>query len=157
MPSRLLLLALATLVSACGGSTPRAAARPADPLDALSWLAGHWVADEGEARTEEQWLPPAGGTMLGVGRTVERGETVHHEWLRIEARAGAIVYVASPATQARTDFTLVPSAAPHTAIFENLEHDYPQRIVYVRDGDRLDARIEDAAGANVTRWRFTRP
>ena len=155
MPSRL-LLALAALVTACGGSTPNAAPVPADPLDGLAWLAGYWVADDGASRTEEQWLPPAGGTMLGVGRTVSGRETVHHEWLRIEAREGAIVYVASPATQARADFTLVPSDTPRTATFENLEHDYPQRIVYVRDGHRLEARIEDAAGTNVTRWRFTR-
>ena len=40
-----------------------------------------------------------------------------------------------------TGFALVESG-PRRAVFENPGHDFPQRIVYERTGDRLDARIE---------------
>ena len=28
------------------------------------------------------------------------------------------------------------------AVFENPAHDFPQRVIYKRDGDKLNARIE---------------
>ena len=34
-----------------------------------------------------------------------------------------------------------------SVVFENLQHDFPQRIIYRRDGDRLCARVEGPASA----------
>ena len=43
-----------------------------------------------------------------------------------------------------------------TVIFENLEHDFPQRIIYRREGDRLIARIEGEVNGTleVTEWAW---
>ena len=43
-------------------------------------------------------------------------------------------------------------------VFENPEHDYPQRILYLRDGDELTARIEGTAGGveKSSEWTWTR-
>jgi hypothetical protein len=32
--------------------------------------------------------------------------------------------------------------APGRVVFENAAHDFPQRVIYRRDGERLVARIE---------------
>ena len=34
-------------------------------------------------------------------------------------------------------------------VFENPEHDFPQRIIYTRSEDRLQARIEGDVGGEI--------
>ena len=43
-----------------------------------------------------------------------------------------------------------------SVVFENLGHDFPQRIVYRRDVDRLTARIEGEADGQLdaTEWSW---
>lgn len=121
------------------------AAPPAHADDAalarLGWLAGCWSSESGEAGSGEHWMPLAGGTLLGVGRTVKQGRTVDHEFLQIREVDGRIVYIASPARQKTAQFSAV-RVGDGEVVFENLEHDFPQRIIYRLDGQRLHARIE---------------
>lgn len=52
-------------------------------------------------------MAPAGGSMIGMGRTVSGGHTIEFEYLRIEERGGQIYYVASPKGRCPgTDFKL---------------------------------------------------
>jgi hypothetical protein len=112
-------------------------------LQSLSWLAGCWAAEAGEKGSVEHWLVPAGATMLGVGRTVKNGKTVEFEFLRIQINAeGKLVYTALPSGQAEAAFTQ-QAIAPNSVTFENLEHDFPQRVSYrLLATNRLLARIE---------------
>lgn len=112
-------------------------------VEALSWLAGCWAAEGGEAGSGESWTAPAGGTMLGVGRTVRGGRTRAHEFVLIrETDAGGLDYVAHPSDQPPASFALV-RLGEREAVFENPAHDFPQRIVYRLEGeDVLRARIE---------------
>src|SRR5690349_9435796 len=86
-----------------------AAAQAADsPLARVAWLAGCWRGLNGEPGTAEHWMPLAGGTLLGVGRTVRQGRTVEHEFLQIrETPEGRLVYIASPSGQPTATFTAV--------------------------------------------------
>jgi hypothetical protein len=112
-------------------------------LARLSWLAGCWAAERGEPGSGEQWMAPAGGSMLGMGRTVRGGRTVEHEFLLIRVdEQGRAVYVARPSGQREASFAAV-ELGPDAVTFENLQHDFPQRILYrLLPGDRLAARIE---------------
>lgn len=110
-------------------------------LDELAWLAGHWQGSADGVVTEELWLAPAGGLMLGLHREVAPGRPAAFEYLRIEVRGLGPVYVASPGGGAATEFPMVASG-PMEAVFENPGHDFPQRIIYRREGDTLIARIE---------------
>lgn len=107
----------------------------------LAWLAGHWIRQEDARTSEEIWLPATRNLMLGINRTVHAGETRAFEFLRIELSATDTVYLASPGGREPTPFPLV-SQTDASATFENPEHDFPQRIIYRREGDRLHARIE---------------
>lgn len=81
-------------------------------LAALSWVAGCWAAGRGDRGSGEQWMPLAGGTMLGVGRTVRDGAAVEYEFLQIRKNAeGKLVYIALPSGQAETTFTMTSAAA----------------------------------------------
>jgi hypothetical protein len=114
-----------------------------DPqLDVLGWLSGSWTGVVDGARVEEHWSVPAGGSMLGMNRTVVGGRTVFFEYLRIEAHDESIVYLASPRGRyPPTPFTMAGMGERQVS-FENPEHDFPQRIVYAREGESLHARIE---------------
>src|SRR5688572_24563646 len=133
-------------------------------IDQLDWLAGHWVSESeaGSLVNEELWLAPAGGLMLGVNRTLEGGRAVFYEFVMIREMNGHIAYLAMPGGQSPpTVFPLVESSAGMTAIFENPAHDFPQRIVYRRDGDQLTATLTGGSGEEeveprLEQWNWRR-
>ncbi|HEY1398277.1 DUF6265 family protein [Roseateles sp.] len=131
---------LLTLLSSL--ASPPAHAEEAQ-LERLSWLAGCWAAEKGEPGSVEHWLPLAGGTMLGIGRTVKNGRTVEHEFLQIRLNAeGQVVYIALPSRQKEATF-VATSIGERAVTFENPAHDFPQRILYKAVGETgLAARIE---------------
>jgi len=124
-------------------------AEATDRLEELGWMAGSWAATDGDARREEHWTSAAGGIMLGVHRDVGPGGTAF-EFLRIEETPRGVVYLASPQGRPATAFALVESAG-ESAVFANPEHDFPQRILYWRDGDGLCAAVEGAMDGETVR------
>ncbi len=87
-------------------------------------------------------MKPAGGTMLGMSHTVAGGRTRQFEFMRIvQEENGDIFFVAMPSGQKEARFKLT-LASEREVRFENPEHDFPQRIIYRRDGDSLVGRIE---------------
>ena len=110
-------------------------------LAGLDWLAGKWIMQNGTTTVEEWWMEPSGGAMLGLSRTVRDGKMGAFEYLRIDQTDKGLAYLASPQGHPATPFYL-RSIEAQKVTFENPEHDFPQRIVYWRSGDRLCARIE---------------
>lgn len=106
----------------------------------FGWLAGHWCSDEGGRRVDEVWLSEAGGATHGLSRTVSHGKVESFEFMRIERDGAKITFLAQPDGVAPTAFALVEHGAQH-ASFANAAHDFPNRIDYRRDGDRLHAQI----------------
>lgn len=114
----------------------------AQDIGSLNWLAGCWRAEGGEPGSQEQWMAPAGGGMLGMARTIRRGKVGEFEFLQIIANAeGRLTYVAKPSGQAEASF-VVKEQGEQSVTFENPAHDFPQRISYKREGLVLKARIE---------------
>lgn len=54
----------------------------------LSWLAGCWAYDDEAPGSGEYWMPPAGGTMFAISRTIHDSRTIAFEYLRIEGQSG---------------------------------------------------------------------
>lgn len=107
-------------------------------VEALGWLTGCWKGEGGE----ECWLPPLGGGMVGMNRGPEReGRAPGFEFLRIVEEEGDLVYLASPSGRyPPTPFRSIEIDA-HKAVFENPEHDFPQRITYWLDVSSAQARL----------------
>jgi hypothetical protein len=112
-------------------------------IDDLEWLSGCWAAANQDAGSGEQWMPPAGGTMLGISRSVRDGRTVAFEFIRIAEQAdGELVFIASPSGQNTTQFSMT-SLGDREVIFENPDHDFPQRIIYrLISDEELLGRVE---------------
>ena len=111
-------------------------------LKDLDWLAGAWVLTKGDRTIEESWMRPAGGMMVGMSRTLNSGKAQGFEFLRIEQRGDDLFYIAQPQGRPPTEFKLVKSSATEV-VFENLQHDFPQQISYIRNADgSMTARIQ---------------
>jgi hypothetical protein len=133
-----------------------AAMAPTPParVEEVSWLAGHWRECTPRGETSETWTDARGGVMLGISKAV-RGDRVDWELARIDTTPQGIALFASPKGQAPTAFRAV-SVTAERAIFENRDHDFPQRVIYRRRGDRLTARIEGTVGGQprAVEWQY---
>ena len=111
-------------------------------VESLSWIAGCWEGGKKNVY-HEQWMKPSGKMMIGMARTVAGGKTTTYEFMRLhEDNNGDVFYTALPSGQSETTFKLI-SMDDTTAVFENPEHDFPQRIIYsLRLNGSLVARIE---------------
>ena len=102
---------------------------------------------------EEYWMAPRGTSMLGMGRTVRDDKLVDHELVVLREEGDGLAYEAHPPGQATATF-LSREVTTARVVFENLQHDFPQRIGYERSGDRLLAWIEGPRDGKVRRIEF---
>lgn len=134
----------------------RAAEGPATPrIEDFGWLAGRWESERNGRRVSEQWMGPAGGTMLAMSRTVQDGRTREWEFLVLAVDAeGGVTLTAAPSGQARTTFKLA-TWTRDSFVVENPTHDFPQRIGYALQPDgSLRAWIEGERGGKTRRIEF---
>jgi hypothetical protein len=128
----------------------------------MAWLASKWLGTRSSGSSiEEHWIPPHGGAMLAVSRTVNtKGRMSAFEYLRIIERDGGLVYVAQPGGAKATEFVLTEltnGTGSTIAVFENPRHDFPRRIVYELSADgRLTASIGQLKGGTPVRFEFKR-
>lgn len=150
-------LPMITLVLAACTQLQPAAATPADDAARLSWLAGCWSGTADGVVTEEHWTSPAGGALLGMNKAVANGRLASFEHLRIAVHEGRLCYLASPQGGAVTAFCAV-EIGDRRVVFENREHDFPQRIIYRRDGEQLHARVEGTLDGKPAgdEWEWSR-
>jgi hypothetical protein len=110
-------------------------------IKSLSWISGHWVDDPEFIQTEEFWLEPRAGLMLGLHRDILDGNKFFFEYLRIEQVDEKIIYYASPRGNKAVGFTLTDQEE-FLAIFENQENEFPKRIIYKLIDDKLHVKID---------------
>lgn len=140
-------------LAALAVALPAAATSPNTALP--EWLTGRWCTVEGaRGQTCEQWLPAAGGMMLGVSQTVRGGKTSEFEFMRIAVDGNTAVYLAQPGGKPAVAFRAV--AGGEGVTFVNTAHDYPQRIHYRVKGDALTAEISLADGSKPMRFDYRR-
>ena len=135
-----LVIVLVAFAIASAGGDPRPA------LDRFDWLEGDWVRQATRGEVIESWKRVSQHTMEGVASITSQGETRITEHLRIESLGDDVFYIAKPRENPfPTPFKLIESDGMRF-VFENPDHDFPQRILYTGDGgDGLAVRIEGLA------------
>jgi hypothetical protein len=112
----------------------------------LDWLIGCWETPDKSAI--EAWVKYENGDLGGFSVTVEGGQVIFHEVLRIVSFAdGSATYTAHPVRQPSTTFK-AKSVSGTEVTFSNPSHDFPQEVSYRRDGNRLFATISALNGKN---------
>lgn len=80
--------------------------------------------------------------MVGMHRDLRGGKAKNFEFFRIEEREDGLWYLTQPRGQSATAFKAKEVSASRV-VFEKLDHDFPQRIIYWREkSGELRARIE---------------
>lgn len=108
-------------------------------LKDLVWLSGTWDRTNSKPGRigHERWLAPSSNEMLGYGVTMKGSDTLFIEKLRIIASDTGTYYVADvPENKRPVPFKLTGSTST-AFIFENKKHDFPKRIEYKREGEKL--------------------
>lgn len=133
-------------------STPRgtSALDSAASISGLAWFAGSWETDDHGRYVEEHWTRLAGGTMLGMSRTVREGKTIAFEFIRLESRPDGIFYVAQPQGRPPVDFKLAELQGQEATFVNPAHGDHLKKIVYRKNSDgSLTARIEGENGGQA--------
>jgi hypothetical protein len=129
----ILLLAVATSANC----------QPKSEIKKLSWLAGEWTSTNPKPglTAYETWTISQVGELGGAGVTMNGKDTVFIEKFRITSRDGNLYYVADvPENKARVYF-LLTEITGNGFTCENPQHDFPKKIVYLKDGKHLKATI----------------
>ncbi len=127
---------------------------PNAKISDLAWIAGSWSSENGGTVTEEQWLEPRVGMMVGVNRMAFPNGKGTFEFLRIAETEQGLTYFASPTGKPATAF-LIRSLEQHKVIFENMANDFPQRIIYERVDETLAASIEGDLNGKTKSMKWT--
>lgn len=139
------------LVTLAVGNSIHAQTKPS--VADLFWLSGCWQGHQGIAVIEEMWSKPAGTTMLGLGRTVKNNRTVSFEFMQFREQNGTLAFLPQPQGGAQVTFPL-KEFTRGKFVFENLTHDYPQRVSYQRKNSLLVASIEGTQNGKFSRQEF---
>ena len=133
----------------------------AAPQDApFAWMVGTWCTKPRptpSGTTCEEWRPTADGGVRGISRTRRERMTTVDEAMEIRRDGAGWIFHAEPHGQAPADFRAGADDVAELAVsFENAVHDYPQRVRYWRDGEKLMAEIAMADGSKAVTWEYHR-
>jgi hypothetical protein len=118
----------------------------AQNIDQLGFMSGCWAFTAGERQVEEFWIKPAGGTMMGVGRTVAGGKATFTEYYQIRNLDGVLTMIVQLKLAATTTPFRLTKVSPNEAVFSS-DLEYPARLIYRRQKDgSLFARAEGTQG-----------
>ena len=105
----------------------------------LNWLAGYWLSCRGGREVAETWSDDRGGVLFGTTVSLG-GDRVSSERTVMTMVEGRLAFVYEP-TGANVVFPLRVMEG-QSAVFENPDNDFPQRVIYSRRADVLTGRIE---------------
>lgn len=110
-------------------------------IDKLDFLAGHWRAKRGTGVMDEIWMPPSGGTMSGMSRTVREGKTTFTEFFQVSEVESKITMrliqkIGSPAI----DFKAI--VGDNEVTFVSTNDPNKATVKYQRSKDNLTAVVQ---------------
>lgn len=114
------------------------------PITHAKWLIGSWKNQSVKTLDIETWKKLNDSIFLGRSYSLKGTDTVSSEHIKLEQHAGKLYYI--PTVKNQNDgkavtFTLTSSDKKHL-VFENPEHDFPQKITYTQiSKDSLVAEI----------------
>jgi hypothetical protein len=109
----------------------------------LNWLEGKWIRTNVKPgkSASEMWKKISGTEWKGKGVTLKGTDTLFVEKLKLIVKEGNIYYVADvPENKTEVLFKFT-ELNDHGFVCENPKHDFPKKISYQRDGNKIKAVI----------------
>jgi len=147
-----LLLILLLGVSCGSNSSSQEGKKPkrATHIDDYSWMLGTWLAHGLEFF--EVWEKQDDSTYIGKAYKELGVDSTLNEVISFEYRKGEFFYVPTVRKQNNGQPVVFKCVNPDLEFiqFENLEHDFPNRIVYFKRGPvHMDVKIESVTNGYV--------
>lgn len=116
---------------------------------------GKWKMEIENAEVYEEWEMLSETELVGKSYNIKNEVQIISENLYFKKFADQWTYVAVPEGQSIALFALI-EYSPKKFVFENKEHDFPQRIIYEfhKDG-KLTAAIEGDVNGELKRKEFS--
>lgn len=117
------------------------------------WLIGNWENKTDQGTLSENWEKTNDSVFHGQSYFIKKKDTLHSELVELSQKGEELIY--SPVVKGQNNdlpvaFKLT-SATANQLVFENLAHDFPQRISYKRiTADSLLAEISGKQQGNPT-------
>jgi len=127
------------------------------PIAQAKWLIGSWKNQSAKTLDIETWKKLNDSTFLGGSYSLAGTDTVSSEQIRLEQHAGKLYYIPTVKNQNNgkaVTFTLT-SSNKKQLVFENPEHDFPQKITYTQiTKDSLLAEISGLRKGKIKAIQF---
>jgi hypothetical protein len=142
--------------AAVTGVHPGPVAAPPPPLSTIAFMTGCWTGPSSNGATiEERYSEPSDNLMIGMSRYVRAGRVIDFEFTTLERTDSSFVMTPRPKGVKSDSFPL-KEVAEGRAVWENLKHDVPQRIIYRAGSDgSLIARIEGTTPSGERHMEWT--
>ena len=116
---------------------------------------GKWKMDVENVEVYEEWQLVNENELIGISYSLEDGVKNINESLYLKKFADQWAYVAVPKNQNIALFVLIEHS-PKKFLFENMEHDFPQKISYeFHKDDRMTAAIQGDVDGETKRKEFS--
>ena len=121
----------------------------------LQLFPGMWKMETSNTQIFEEWIVSGETELTGTSFSIIDDNEFVNEILCIKKFGNQWAFVAFPEGQSITLFALV-EYTPEKFIFENKEHDFPQRIIYEFHNDgKLTAAIEGNVNGEMKSKEFS--
>ena len=108
-----------------------------EKLEKVIWLLGNWEQILSNGTVTESWKQVNDSIYRGTTFFIKNNDTIHKENIVLTQKKETLLYTTTVDGQNNDQpvaFNLT-SAVQNTFSFENLNHDYPQKIVYKKISD----------------------
>jgi hypothetical protein len=149
----LLMLVAAIALHSCSdkGNNP-------SKLDKIDWVLGYWELVSPEGKVTESWIRTNDTVYSGIGKyTDTAGQTLTTEEISIVLRNNELLYIPEVSNQNNGQPVIFKEASfsDTMVVFENKSHDFPQRIVYVKQGEgKMLAYIEGEMNGEPAKMEY---
>lgn len=146
----ILILLIGVLIISCNQSTTKSSTNEAAELAKKSvnfdWLLGEWerLNEEEGRKTFENWKKISDTEYSGIGFTMQSGDTVKQEKIQlINTSEKWNLTVRTPEETESTIFKMI-SHSENEFTCENIEIDFPNKIRYWKNGDKINASVSNS-------------
>ena len=148
MKKTIFILILVIIISSCNDQSRTESTKifsEFKPIDKLHWLLGTWSNITSESQLFEIWTKENDSIYSGISYMLVKNDTAFYETIKLISVGQDLFYI--PTINDQNDeqpvsFKLI-SEINKKFIFENKNHDFPQRIIYNNsEPNVLNARTE---------------
>lgn len=144
---RILIIALSILILSCkNDSIKENTNEQIEESINFDWLLGKWerLNEDEDKKTFENWLKVNDSEYVGIGFTMQNADTIKQERMQLVNKEGKWdLKVKTPDEKDFITFEMT-NLSENEFICENTEIDFPNKIKYWIEGDRMSAVVSNS-------------